>query len=56
MKKIAVFFSALILTIIVSCGAKDDKNVAEPYPTTDTTKKVEHKNDAEHDSLGTQNH
>jgi hypothetical protein len=43
-KKIAIFSTALAFTIIVSCGTKDDKNIIEPYPTSDTNK-VEHKND-----------
>lgn len=55
-RKITVFAAALTLTIIVvSCGAKDNKNLVEPYPSTDTTK-VEHKNDATHDSTGMNNH
>jgi hypothetical protein len=56
-KKITVFASALTFTIIVvSCnGAKDDKNEVEHYPGSDTTK-VEHKNDALHDSTGMNSH
>jgi len=52
-KKVTVFIASLSLTIIVfSCnGAKDDKNDVEPYPTTDTTQHMEHKNDDQkHDS------
>ncbi|MCW3077701.1 MAG: hypothetical protein JWO32_2310 [Bacteroidetes bacterium] len=57
MKKITLFSSAFLLLVMVSCGgAQDDKNIAEPYPTTDTTKKVENKNDMNHDTLNHQGH
>ncbi|MCE3259166.1 MAG: hypothetical protein K0S12_807 [Bacteroidetes bacterium] len=41
MKKLIVLITAFVLGLILaSCGgARDDKNEAEPYPTTDTTKK-----------------
>lgn len=47
MKKSIICFLSLTFTItLVSCGGtRDDKNIAEPYPTTDTTKKMENKND-----------
>ncbi|MBI2723148.1 MAG: hypothetical protein HYX39_13325 [Bacteroidetes bacterium] len=44
-KRTTAFTAALLLTICVSCYTKDDKNVAEPYPTTDTTQNMENKND-----------
>ncbi len=52
MKKITLFSLAFLLMGMVSCGgARDDKNIVEPYPTTDTSKKVENKNDMNHDTI-----
>jgi hypothetical protein len=47
MKKTFIYLLSLSFALaVVSCGGtRDDKNIAEPYPTTDTTKKVENKND-----------
>ena len=58
-RKALIFTVSLSFTIIVySCnGAKDDKNEVEPYPTTDTTQHMEHKNDDQkHDSARNGSH
>jgi hypothetical protein len=50
MKKLILFITAFIIGfVMMSCGAKDDKNEVEPYSTTDTTK-VETKHDPLRDS------
>jgi hypothetical protein len=50
MKKSLLAATPILLFIFCNCGTKDKKNEAEPYPTYDTTNKMENKNNAPVDS------
>jgi hypothetical protein len=44
MRKLSLITLPLVLCVLTSCGARDNKNEAESYPTYDTTEKAEEKN------------
>ena len=46
MKKLTIIFLAPFLMLLASCGARDDKNKEENYPTYDTTDQTNIINDS----------
>jgi hypothetical protein len=52
MKKITLITSLTLSVILVACGARDDKNKVENYPTYDTTQPVDPKNDDKNPDAG----
>jgi hypothetical protein len=46
MKKSILFAAAAAAVFTVSCGARDDKNKVESYPTYDTTSRPHNLNDS----------
>jgi hypothetical protein len=50
MKKIMIPALSLLCMLVTGCGAKDDKNEAEKYPTYDTTSRMENLNNQDPDS------